>query len=137
MKTERIDELQEKMHEFILNHADIGQRSVSWGELAELQSIAESDWNETDDGKELIALLDGKESVEVVFRKFPEGDVIAFIYGYPCNPGMVMSYMHIGQHSEASVGMVDVLEHCTNDEIKALLDELTSIGYDVTLREEN
>jgi len=55
---ERIEELQEKMQEYILNHADIGQRSVSWGELADLQAIAESAWNETDEGKELKALLD-------------------------------------------------------------------------------
>jgi hypothetical protein len=56
----RIEELQEKMQEYILNHADIGQRSVSWGELADLQAIAESKWNETDEGKELAALL-GKD----------------------------------------------------------------------------
>lgn len=55
---ERIAELEEKKSEFILEHSDIGQRSVSWGELAELQARAESQWNETDDGKELKALLD-------------------------------------------------------------------------------
>ena len=118
--------------EYILEHADIGQRSVSWGELAELQAIAESKWDETEEGKELAALLD-REDVTVVFRKFPEGDVIAFIYGYPCNPGMMMSYQHIGQHGESSVDLIDELEICTDEEIKALLDELTSIGYDVTV----
>jgi hypothetical protein len=54
---ERIEELQEKMQEYILNHADIGQRNVSWGELADLQAIAESKWDETDEGKEIKALL--------------------------------------------------------------------------------
>lgn len=55
---ERIEELQEKMQEFILEHSDIGQRSVSWGELIELQGLAETLWNETDEGKELAALLE-------------------------------------------------------------------------------
>jgi hypothetical protein len=54
---ERIEELQEKMQEFILEHMDIGQRSVSWGELAYLSATAEDQWNETDEGKELAALL--------------------------------------------------------------------------------
>ena len=58
---ERIEELQEKRQEFILENSDIGQRSVSWGELAELQAEAESKWNETDEGKELKALLDDEQ----------------------------------------------------------------------------
>jgi hypothetical protein len=74
-----------------------------------------------------------RESVDVIFRKFPEGDVIAFISGYNCNPGMMMSYQHVGQHGEASVDLIDELEPCTEQEIKAPLDELTSIGYDVTI----
>lgn len=128
---ERIEELQEKMQEFILEHSDIGQRSVSWGELADLQAVAESEWNETDEGKELAALLN--DSVDVIFRKFSDGDVIAFILGYPCNAGMVMSYQHVGQHGEASVDLIDELEPCTDEELKPLLDELTSIGYIVTV----
>ena len=58
---ERIEELQEMKQEYILNHVDIGQRSISWGELLELEVIAESEWNETDEGKELAALLGESE----------------------------------------------------------------------------
>ena len=58
---DRMEELQEKRQEFILENSDIGQRSVSWGELAELQAEAESKWNETDEGKELKALLDDEQ----------------------------------------------------------------------------
>lgn len=42
--------------------------------------------------------------MKVVFRKFPDGDVIALLCGTAadCNPGNVMSYQHVGQHAEAS-----------------------------------
>lgn len=79
--------------------------------------------------------MNERESVNVCFRKFDDGDVIAFIGGYECNPGWIMSYMHIGQHSEASIEFMEVLNLCTPDEFKALLDELESIGYDVTVVE--
>ena len=77
-----------------------------------------------------------REPINVIFRKFPEGDVIALLSGYECNLNMIMSYMHIGQHGEASIDLIDELDTCTNQEIKALLDELTSIGYDVTVNRE-
>lgn len=52
----RIEELEEMKQEYILNHSDVGQESISWGELAELQARAESQWDETDEGRELKAL---------------------------------------------------------------------------------
>lgn len=71
--------------------------------------------------------------VNVAFRKFPDGDVIAFISGYPCNDRTVMSYMHIGQHGEASTELLDDLESVSEDDYKDLLNELRNIGYDVTV----
>jgi hypothetical protein len=56
-KEERIAELQEKKDEFILNESIFADENPSWGEVAEAQSEAETRWNETDEGKELIALL--------------------------------------------------------------------------------
>ena len=53
----RIEELEEMRQEYILEHSDIGQRSVSWGELTEMQAKAESLWDKTDEGRELKALL--------------------------------------------------------------------------------
>lgn len=76
---------------------------------------------------------DDDESANVAFRKFPEGDIIAFISDYPCNDGMVMSYQHIGQHSEASIELIDELEMASEDEYKDLLNELRNIGYDVNV----
>lgn len=73
------------------------------------------------------------EPVNVAFRKFPDGDVIAFISGYPCNHGMVMSYMHFGQHGEALRELQEELEAIPAAEYADLLSELTSIGYAVTV----
>lgn len=56
-KNERIQELEEKRDEFILNEAVFADDHPSWGELAEAQAEAESRWDETDEGKELKALL--------------------------------------------------------------------------------
>lgn len=56
MNSERIEELQEMKEEFILNESELPE-NPSWGELAEAQAEAERKWEETDDGKELKALL--------------------------------------------------------------------------------
>lgn len=78
----------------------------------------------------LFADVNEEEQVEVdvVFRKFPDGDVIALFpnerYGK-----YIMSYEHIGQHSEASPALIDELEPATEVEYADLLDELKRIGY--------
>lgn len=74
------------------------------------------------------------ENVDVCFRKFANGDVIAFIEGYAVSrPGLVMSYEHVGQHGEASEDLIDELKPATADEYNDLLRELESIGYVVTI----
>jgi hypothetical protein len=66
----------------------------------------------------------------VIFRKFKDGQVIAWLPDVEANPGCCMSYMHIGQHGEgnypADTVPADPKEY---SELKA---ELTRIGY--TLR---
>ena len=57
-KSDRIDELEEKKEEFILNESVTPDDHPSWGELAEAQAEAERKWDETDEGKELKALLE-------------------------------------------------------------------------------
>lgn len=57
-KDERIAELQEKMDEFIINEAIFPDDNPSWGELLEAQAEAEARWNETNEGRELLALLE-------------------------------------------------------------------------------
>ena len=54
----RTEELLEKKDEFILNESVFADKNPSWGEVADAQSEAEIRWNETDEGKELIALLE-------------------------------------------------------------------------------
>lgn len=56
--TERIAELEEKLSEFVLNESVYEDDHPSWGEVAEAQAEAERKWNETDEGRELKALLD-------------------------------------------------------------------------------
>jgi len=63
------------------------------------------------------------------FHVFPDGDVIAFLSGIPANPGMVMSYQHIGQHGEASAELAHELRAAMPEEYAELLRELNGI-YD-------
>lgn len=67
--------------------------------------------------------------MRVTFRKFKDGDVIALFdeSDYLCNRGCIMSYMHVGQHSEASKSLADDLETCTAGEIAPLKAELERI----------
>ena len=43
------------------------------------------------------------DKVKVIFRKNKNNDVIAFFPEARVNYGNIMSYMHIGQHDEASL----------------------------------
>lgn len=67
--------------------------------------------------------------MKVVFRRYPDGDIIALLCGTAkdCCPGNVMSYMHVGQHSEASRGIGRNLKLATPEEYAPLLRELESI----------
>jgi hypothetical protein len=67
--------------------------------------------------------------MDIVFRKFKEGDVIALMCGTgpDCNAGNVMSYQHIGQHGEASVMLGRSLKLATPEEYEPLLRELRRI----------
>lgn len=67
--------------------------------------------------------------MKAVFRKFSDGQVIALICNSArdCNPGMVMSYMHIGQHSEASRDLGRNLKLASPEEYASLQCELQGI----------
>lgn len=67
--------------------------------------------------------------VDVVFRKFPEGDVIALFPNIPEGEGEILSYQHLGQHGRASVALLRELLPATDDERAPLLRELVSLGY--------
>ena len=56
-------------------------------------------------------------------------DIIAFMPDEPAREGYILSYIHIGQHGEASL---DYMEECipaTPEEYQDLKAELKSIGY--------
>lgn len=67
--------------------------------------------------------------MNVVFRKFRTGDVIALFCNSAeeCNPGHIMSYMHIGQHGETSRQIRRYLKLATEQEYAPLLSELRGI----------
>ena len=72
----------------------------------------------------------------VTFRKFTDGDVIALfpkLLTGQDNQGnqFIMSYMHIGQHGDASDDLIDELSPETANEYSDLKTELTSIGYEL------
>lgn len=71
--------------------------------------------------------------VKVIFRKYREGNIITFLPELRVNHGNIMSYMHIGQHSEASLQYYWETVKATEEEYKPLLKELKSIYDDEAL----
>lgn len=74
------------------------------------------------------------EKVKVVFRKAKnpythEYEVIAFFPEIEANYGNILSYMHIGQHSEASLEFYWTTKKATETEYRPLLEEL-KVRYD-------
>jgi hypothetical protein len=67
---------------------------------------------------------------QVIFRKFPEGEVIALFPNEIADANNnIMSYQRVGQHGAASPALALELEIPTKAECKALKKELKSIGY--------
>jgi len=69
------------------------------------------------------------QNISVIYR-MSRGEVVAAISGYECNPGMVMSYMHIGQHSEASKSWFTNLKAARPEQYAEIHKELKGI-YEV------
>lgn len=76
-----------------------------------------------------------KEATTVIFRRFKGGEVIAlFPYEIEDWNGAIMSYMHIGQHSAATLGLIDTTKLATPEQYAALQKELEGIGYVLDIR---
>ena len=73
------------------------------------------------------------DKVKVIFRKDREVNIIAFLPELRVNRGNIMSYMHIGQHSEASYQFYTETKKADESEYNSLLDELKRIYDDYTL----
>jgi hypothetical protein len=72
----------------------------------------------------------------VIFRKFPEGDIIAMFPEIQADQNRCdcLSYQHIGQHGPASYFLVDRTKLAIAAEYAELKAELESIGYDLIIR---
>ncbi len=79
-----------------------------------------------------------EESTIVIYRTYPEGDVIAL---FPCELGTFEAwtcncYQHIGQHGSAHPdSVVRMTRPATTEEIAPLSTELESIGYKLIERQ--
>lgn len=71
------------------------------------------------------------KKINVYFRKFPAGDVIA-LWGDQDRLGCIESYMIIEQHGKACPGLIKELPRATDEEKSPLMWILETIGYDVT-----
>jgi hypothetical protein len=75
-----------------------------------------------------------KFKTDVLFRQYKDGDIIALFPHNADRHGNVESYMHIGQHSMADYGGVQM---CTTpakeNEYTDLKSELKSIGYNLRI----
>ena len=69
------------------------------------------------------------DKVKVIFRKDKYHDVIAFFPEARVNYGNMMSYMHIGQHGEASYEFYLTTSKANENEYADLFAELREI-YD-------
>jgi hypothetical protein len=72
---------------------------------------------------------------EVQFRKFKDGDIIAvFPYEIAATGKqnvLIMSYMHIGQHSGCSWNINQITTPAKQSEYNELYKELVSLGYNL------
>ena len=73
------------------------------------------------------------DKVKVIFRKDREGNIIAFLPELRVNRGNIMSYMYIGQHSEASYQFYTETKKADESAYNPLLEELKRIYDDCIL----
>lgn len=71
---------------------------------------------------------------KVIFRKFKNGEIIALFPELKEGRGLILSYMHIGQHGDASPEIVTDTKPATPEEFAPLYNELTGIGYRLEVR---
>jgi hypothetical protein len=68
----------------------------------------------------------------IIFKKTHDGEIIAFMPYEPAAYGNMLSYVHMGQHSEASIGFYHECKPAIQDEYDELKNELENhCGYNV------
>lgn len=73
------------------------------------------------------------KKVKVIFRKNKDGEAIAFFPEFHVHYGNIMSYMHIGQHGEASLDFYYSTKKANPQEYESLLNELKVVYDDCIL----
>ena len=71
-----------------------------------------------------------KEKTKVVFRKFKDGEIIA-LFPEIVSGRYIMSYVHTGQHGEASPLLVSDTRSAKRAEYLPLFRELSGLGYNL------
>lgn len=76
----------------------------------------------------------GEETL-VIFRRWPDGSILALFPEIEEDGGLCSSYMHIGQHGAASYHkcLYDTFR-AKPEEFASLKSELESIGYQLKIR---
>ena len=70
------------------------------------------------------------QETKVVFRKWPNGGILALFPQEDEGQGCCLSYEHVGQHGPADyAGCIAATTWATPYEYAPLFDELSSIGY--------
>ena len=75
-----------------------------------------------------------KLDVDVVFRRYPDGDIVALFPYLVANNyfGYCLSYQRVGQHGAADyTHCIQITKPATSSEYGNLLKELSAIGYNV------
>ena len=124
---------------------DMFDESVESEEKARQRALAKADEPERGEERKKVSLKkapweesvneDEGEQVKVIFRKFPEGDVIALFPEQDQGRGLITSYMKIGQHGDAAKSLITELEPASKEEYAELAAELGRIGYDISINE--
>lgn len=75
------------------------------------------------------------ELTTVIFRKYPDGNIIA-LFPYEVETSTyISSYMHVGQHGAADYeGVMADTVPASEMEYEDLYNELTEIGYDLEVK---
>jgi hypothetical protein len=73
-------------------------------------------------------------ATRVIFRTYPDGDVVAILLDVPANPGCVVCYQRIGQHAEGHYSrLIEDTRAATPEEFTSLRRELEGKPYEYRL----
>ena len=80
-------------------------------------------------------MTENQNKTDVIFKitPGPKKEVIAFLPDIPANPGNLMSYMHVGQHGEASLDFYLECKPAKPEQYHDLKLELEGIGYELNI----